>query len=70
MAARLALMRLRGRVPREPAQCYSFAAERAREMNRAYRLWPLRLAAARAWFALTNRRDASGSMMFIAARKA
>ena len=28
-----------------------------------------RLAVARAWFALTNRRDASGSMMFMAARK-
>ncbi len=69
MAARRALMRLRGKEPREPGQCYSFAAERAREMNRAYRLWPLRLAVARGWFALTNRRDASGSMMFMAARK-
>lgn len=71
MVARRAMMGVRGRVPRAPGAAggYSFAAERAREMNRAYRWWPLRLAAARAWFIMTNRRDASGSMMFMAARK-
>lgn len=69
MVARLALMRLRGKKPRDPGACYSFGAERAREMNRAYRFWPLRLAIARGWFAMTHRRDGSGSMMFLAARK-
>ncbi|MFN0010222.1 MAG: class I SAM-dependent methyltransferase [Phycisphaerales bacterium] len=69
MAARRAVMRLRGTQPREPGACFSFERERAREMNRAYRFWPLRLAVARAWFALAHRRDLAGSMMFVAARK-
>ncbi len=69
MAARRALLRLRGRAAREPGECFSFARERAREMNRAYRFWPLRLALARAWFATMHRRDLAGSMMFVAARR-
>ncbi len=69
MLARRLLLRMRGGPPPTPAACYSFSAERAREMHRAYRLWPLRLAIARAWFAAAHRHDADGSMMFLAARK-
>ena len=65
---RAALARFR-RAP-APAECFDLAAERGREMNRTYRLWPLRLAMDRAWFALTWRRNLAGSIMLIAARKA
>ncbi len=54
---------------RSPAECFSLRAELGREMKRTYRLWPLRLALARAWFALTWRRDLEGSLMYVAARK-
>lgn len=55
--------------PRTPGECFRLETERGREMSRTYRFWPLRLALARAWYALANRRDGEGSMMFLAARK-
>lgn len=53
----------------DPRACFDLSAELSREMNRTYRFWPLRLAIARAWFALTWRRDLAGSMMYVVARK-
>ncbi|MGQ0628315.1 MAG: class I SAM-dependent methyltransferase [Phycisphaerales bacterium] len=67
-ALRAQLARLRG--PADPAACFDLKAELGREMKRTYTLWPLRLAMARAWTALTWRRDATGSMMYLVARKA
>lgn len=55
--------------PAAPEACYRFSRERAREMNRTYRFWPLRMAMARAWLLTALRNDAEGSMMFLAARK-
>ena len=53
-----------------PEECFDLKKELGREMKRNYRFWPLRLALARAWFALSWRRNLGGSMMYIAARKA
>lgn len=61
--------RARGRPPANPAECFDLRKELAREMNRTYRLWPLRLAMSQAWFAMDYRRDLEGSLMFLAARK-
>lgn len=56
--------------PSEPEACYSLAAERGREMQRTYKHWWLRSTMTRAWFALGNRRNPDGSIMYLAARKA
>ncbi|MGD9689850.1 MAG: methyltransferase domain-containing protein [Phycisphaerales bacterium] len=56
--------------PRPARACFSLERELGREMNRTYRFWPMRVAAARAWFALTHSADPGGSMMYLAARKA
>lgn len=66
-ALRGVLAMLRG--PADPAACFSLKAELGREMNRAYRFWPLRVAMARAWFSLSASTSLGGSMMYVAARK-
>ncbi len=55
--------------PADPGACFSLNAELGREMNRAYRWWPLRVAMARAWFSLSASTSLGGSMMYVAARK-
>jgi 2-polyprenyl-3-methyl-5-hydroxy-6-metoxy-1,4-benzoquinol methylase len=70
LRARLAAFKDLTRPPPDAAACFNLQRELGREMNRTYRFWPLRLAVARAWFALTARRDLEGSMMYLLARKA
>jgi SAM-dependent methyltransferase len=66
-AVRALISPYRGTPP--PADCFDLKHELGREMNRTYKYWPLRLAMARAWFAMTARPEPNGSLMYLAARK-
>jgi 2-polyprenyl-3-methyl-5-hydroxy-6-metoxy-1,4-benzoquinol methylase len=50
---------------RKGGKSYSYQAERSGHGNAGYRFFPLRLAANRSWFKLSQRADLNGEMMYI-----